>query len=141
MCESAVEDFFEELPSAEDVSDLAGDVSEAGLNLSTLGMLGYKGGKFRPGVTGRAGIDVLKDVTGASALEEANIDARQRFQEEKEKALAERKERKAKSAQEQLLASRKAGAARGGVKLFGPDKTRVSRYSTLGSDEQDFLGI
>lgn len=81
----------------------------------------------------------IKDLTGATAAEEANEDARKRFEEEKAVAADQKKQNQAQSAANQLAASRSASSARGGVS--NPSSSGQSRFSNLGSDESDFLGL
>lgn len=106
---------------------------------STGGLAGFKSdeGGLAKGVTGSPLVDVVKEVTGAAAAEQANVDARKRFEEEKARSKKSRQEAKQQSAREQVTASRLAGAARTG----GRGTDRGSRFSSLGSDERDFLGL
>lgn len=107
----------------------------------TGGAVGFKSdeGGIGAGVTGQAGVDVLKEVTGAKAAEEANEESRKRFEEEKANAEQKRKDNQALSARDELQKSRSAGNARGGVKSSASKGN--SRFSDLGTDEQDFLGL
>jgi len=111
--------------------------------VSTGGLAGFEDGDFGKGVQ----LDevpgtlksVVKDITGATAAEEATAQARERFNEEKAAALAQRKEAKALTAKQQLTASRlAAGARRAGATTAAGTKTKSTK---LGSDESDFLGL
>lgn len=119
--------------------DFLEDIVDVVAQVSTGGLVGFEGGGFKGGVTTQAGVSGLKDVTGATAAEEANEQARERFEEEKQKAVSARQEAKAKTARNQLIASRLASGARRGNRISGSGGTNKS--STLGSDESDFLGL
>ena len=114
-------------------------VLDVGLQLGTGGLAGYKSeeGGLGAGITGQPIVDITKEVTGASAAEEANKQARERFEQEKADRLTARGEAKAKTAAEQLTASRQAGGVRAGT----PSRTPTTRTSNLGGDERDFLGL
>ena len=105
----------------------------------TGGVMGFDEDGVKVGITAQPGIDVFKEVTGAKAAEEANEDARKRFEEEKANAEQNRKDNSALSARAELQKSRSAGNARGGVKSSASRGN--SRFSDLGTDEQDFLGL
>lgn len=110
------------------------------LQVGTGGGFGYradKGGITFGEVLGPT-IEGLKEVTGAKAAEEANEDARKRFEEEKVAAEQQRADQIAQSAANELIKSRSAASTRGGVS--GSSRGQ-SRFSSLGSDEQDFLGL
>jgi len=110
----------------------------------TGGNLGYKSdeGGLGLGVVSGEGVDIatpiLKDITGVTAAEEANADARKRFEEEKAAADKQRADNIAQSAANELIKSRSAASTRGGVS--GSSKGQ-SRFSSLGGDESDFLGL
>ena len=124
----------------EGVGDILGDGLKGLVKASSVGLIGIdEDGKFGAGKTGKFLYEGFKDVTGANAAEEANEDARSRFEEEKAKASNDVKEAKARTARDQIQASRSAGSVRGGVR--GRDGTSGSRQSTLGTDEDDFLGL
>lgn len=111
---------------------------DIGSQYFTYGTVGYKSdeGGISPGIVGQAAIDITKDLTGASAAEEANKLATEQFQEEKTAALQQREDAKAQTAAEQLSISRQASASRaGGIRPTG------SRSSGLGGEERDFLGL
>jgi len=120
----------------------AGDFLEKGLDivtqLGTFGTVGFEDGAFGKGVTTKQVKSTLKDVTGATAAEEATEQARERFEEEKKAAGKQREEIKAQTARDQLVASRLAGGARrAGATTAGKGKKSTS----LGSDTSDFLGL
>ena len=121
---------------------MSGDFVDDTLNvvtqLGTWGSVGFEDGGFKKGVITDATIDVTKELTGAAAAEDANAVAREQFEQQKAAAAKERKEAKAQSAQEQITASRLAGGARAGKST---SKSSASRFSSLGGDEQDFLGL
>lgn len=111
---------------------------DVGLNYFSLGTAGFKsdeGGLGAHGITSQG----LKEVTGAKQAEEANDDARNRFAAEKAAADKQRKDNIADSAANELKKSRSAASARGGVS--NPSSSGQSRFSNLGSDESDFLGL
>lgn len=120
------------------------DIVNVVTQVSTGGLVGFESDKggLTGGVTTRGVVNVvepvIKDITGATALEEANRQARSRFEEEKAAALKQRKEVKSDTARQQLIASRlAAGVRRGGGAAGG----KGSRATKLGSDESDFLGL
>ena len=111
---------------------------DVGLNYFSAGTAGFKsdeGGIGANGITTQG----LKDITGATAAEEANKAASDRFAAEKVAAEEQRKQNQAQSAANELQKSRSASSARGGVS--SPSSTGQSRFSSLGSDEADFLGL
>ena len=112
---------------------------DVGLQVGTSGIVGYKSddGGLGAGIIGQPIVDVTKEVTGASAAEEANKQARERFEQEKADTLTARAEVKAQTAADQLAASRGAAGARAGRTSTGT----TSRASNLGGDERDFLGL
>lgn len=107
------------------------------LQNATFGAAGFKSdeGGVGAGITGKPAINLVKEVTGANAAEEANEDARARFESEKDQALQDRSNAQAQNAANQLQASRSAGAVRSG------SVPKTNRSSNLGSDERDFLGL
>ncbi|MCK5139784.1 MAG: hypothetical protein KAQ85_08085 [Thermodesulfovibrionia bacterium] len=117
------------------------DIINAVTNVATGGLVGFKAddGGLGAGVVGKVGVGAIKDVTGATAAEDANADARARFEQEKASAEADRAAGQKKNAQEQLQASRSAEGARGGGK--GGATAGGSQFSSLGGDERDFLGL
>lgn len=80
-----------------------------------------------------------KELTGANAAEEANDLARLRIDEENRRALEERQRAQDQTAQDRLAASR--AASRGRSSSSRSSRTGGSNYSSLGSDEVDFLGL
>jgi len=108
--------------------------------IATGGLAGFDDSNFGRGVTGDVIKEGVKEITGATAAEDANRQARERFDEEKARALAQRKESQAQTARQQLIASRLAAGVRRGSKEAGTGTTK-SKSSTLGSDESDFLGL
>jgi len=139
---NVVENLYED---AEDVvKDVIDNPLEQLINIPTQvgtgGLIGFEDGKFEKGTT----LDILgqgfKDISGISAAEEATEESRRQFEETKNRELEGRKERQAQSAREQLRLSRQAGSvSRGGIKTGRTGGG--SRFSSLGSDEQDFLGL
>lgn len=49
-------------------SDPVGTITNASLNYMSGGLVGYKDGKLAPGITARAGIQGLGDISGTNAL-------------------------------------------------------------------------
>ena len=80
----------------------------------------------------------LKDLTGATAAEEANRQKQARFEEEKAARAQQRVEDIATHERNQVTASRLAGANR---KTTNRSSRGTSRASSLGTDESDFLGL
>lgn len=123
------------------VEEFIDNTINAATQVSTAGTVGYKGGSFgtNKGVVTSGVKDVVKDITGATAAEEANKLARQQFEQAKADAEKARKDAEIQSARDQVTASRLAGGVRGGISTVAPKG--ASRFSTLGSDEKDFLGL
>jgi len=119
------------------------DIVNVTTQVATGGLVGYgdnQGGfSVGEGVTGRVVKSALKDITGATAAEEANADARSRFEEQKAQALKAQQDAKRQNARDALVAARSAQAARGNTK--GQTSTTGSQVSNLGSEERDFLGL
>lgn len=84
-------------------------------------------------------LDVVKDITGANAAEDANKLARDQFEQGKADILSEKELAREKNAAAQLKASNLAGGLRRGRKSSSPTKTASA--PALGSDERDFLGL
>lgn len=113
------------------------DIANAGLQTFTGGLVGIKDGKIGAGVTTKG----LKDVTGATAAEQANAQAQAQFEQARKDAEAARIEQQNKIAQDQVTQSKLAGSARTN------QQTRTNRGSgatgsfSVGQDERDFLGL
>lgn len=121
------------------------DIVSGASQITTGGLVDVNAdGSVKGGVTTNLVEDVVKDVTGASAAEEANELAREQFEEGKQKAIDQRAEARSKNARDQLAASRGAASNRRSGKS-GDNKGRKgagdSSVSSLGSDTQDFLGL
>ena len=86
-------------------------------------------------------VDPIKDITGATAAEEANVQAQTRFDQEKAEAARQREEAKGRQTREQIGKSRLAGVARGQATTSKATGGQTNKQSSLGSDEQDFLGL
>lgn len=125
-----------------------------GVQMATYGTVGYKDdrGGFGTGVTQQIldgkkqgtelniealpGMGIIKDLTGASAAEDANTLARDQFEKKQAEALQNREDAKAQTAAEQLSISRQASSLRS-----GRGTPTGSRFSNVGADERDFLGL
>ena len=124
MCGGSAENFFE---STADVL----------LEGTTGGLLGMENGRVGEGEVTKIGVDILKEVTGVKAAEEANKMAREQFEEEKARLAKERKDAKAASAAEQLRQSRQAGSMRGTTSSGRPTGLKYGMMD----EERDFLGL
>lgn len=102
------------------------------------GLVGYGQDGVKTGVTGTAGVNGLKEITGAKAAEDANKMAREQFEQARDDAQAERAEAIRQTGREELQKSRIAGAARNARTSSG--KGSYGSFS-LGEDERDFLGL
>lgn len=127
---------------------LLDQVINAGTQVVSGGLVGYQGGQVTSGVTTNVVKDTLKEVTGAKAAEEANALAREQFETQRNAALNAREEARARTARDQLAASRLAASnrRRGSVNnankgQAGDNQFQSQSVSLLGSDEQDFLGL
>lgn len=122
--------------------DLLNNVANIGLQAGTGGLVGFKNGGFQSGATtkvvGGATVDGLKEVTGANAAEAANEQARAQFEQTKADADAARVAAQNQTANDQLLQSQTAGAARNATSRRSSNKSSVT--SALGN-QQDFLGL
>lgn len=99
------------LPSLNEVADVAA-------NVSTAGVVGVnKDGQVDAGLTSRGVYQGLKDVTGATAAEEANNIAKQQIDEQKA-ALEEQKKQRIRSQQDRerqlSMAAKGTGGSTGG---------------------------
>ena len=105
---------------------------DVGLQVGTAGLVGVKSeeGGLSAGVTGKPVVKGVKDVTGATAAEEANKLARDRFEQERADIVTARGEAKSQTAADQLAASRQAGGARAG--RAGTSKTPPPYGTTPG---------
>lgn len=116
-------------------------------NFFTLGTVGYQSGKglsTDEGMwkkAGEAGLKGLKDVTGATAMEQANKDAQAQIANAKAEAEAQRKQALDDTARDSMAKSRLAGSARATNVNTNANSSTMKASSKLGSDERDFLGI
>ena len=119
------------------------DIVNVVTQVSTAGLVGYEGGKIGAGVTTKESFNVVKELTGASAAEDANKAAEKNLREQKALAEQDRKEQTAQHAKEQLIASKQAGGARRSTSKKASAKGSIApkAQTNLGSDEQDFLGL
>lgn len=117
--------------------DSTRDVLNTGLNIvtnvGTGGLVGYdeNGFSMSSGVLGAPVEKGLKDVTGATAAEEANKIAREQVEAEREQVMNDRKMQQQTNYRNQLAASRSASAAR---------RRQAQASGGLGN-EVDFLGL
>lgn len=126
--------------------NLFSDVANYTVNTATAGLLGYENGRIGNGVTtntlreaGRATRDGIKEITGASAAEEANAQARAQYEQARADAEAARVEQQNRIAQSEITKSRSAQRSRS-----TQSRTRTSGgYGSfsISQDEQDFLGL
>lgn len=126
--------------------NLFSDVANWGVNTMTVGLLGYEDGKIGNGVAtnalregGRAAVSGLKEVTGATAAEEANAQARAQYEQARADAEAARVEQQNRIAQSEIAKSRSAQRSRS-----TQSRSRTSGgYGSfsISQDEQDFLGL
>ena len=114
----------------------------AATQVSTGGMVGYGKDGLKTGIQGeqfiKAGntaVKGLKDVTGATAAEEANAQARSQFEDQAAQARQQRADAQILNQRNQVAASNNAGAARA-----NRGTNRSTRSSSVG-DVSDFLGI
>lgn len=103
-------------------------------NISTGGLAGFGEGGFKAGVTGKPLVEGTKDVTGASAAEEANEQARDQFEQSKVQAEEDRLKSQQQDTQTQIAASRGAGRVRSSV------SDSASTGPAVGGGK-DFLGL
>jgi hypothetical protein len=127
--------------------NLGNDVMNYGVQALTLGTLGYQDGKVSNGVTtnywrevGRASRKGIKDVTGATAAEEANRLAREQFEQQRADAEAARLESIRQTGRDQMRQSNLAGAVRNTARSTANRGQAVGSYS-LGDEEKDVLGV
>lgn len=124
------------------------DIVSGATQIATGGLVDYNPGenKIKGGVVTDTVVKGLKDISGASAAEEANKQARKQFEAEKQARLNQEKEAQARTARDQMAASRRAAS----VRKSGKGKSSASKgaglgnsqaVSNLGSDEKDFLGL
>ena len=110
----------------------------------TKGLGDIAGGLFQAtglAAVGETVITGLKDITGASAAEEANKEAKKQFESERKAAEQERENVQTASARDQLKASKLAASVRTGGRAR-TSSVGASKTSSLGgSDVQDFLGL
>jgi hypothetical protein len=92
--------------------NLFSDVVNYGAQAGTFGMVGFKDGQVRTGVTSTALIQGTKEITGAKAAEDANKLAKEQFEKQKADAEQARAEAINQNARDQVQQSRMAGAAR-----------------------------
>ena len=130
--------------------NLFSDVVNHTVQSATMGVYGYENGKIGNGVTtnalreaGRATRDGLKDITGATAAEEANAQARAQYEQARKDAEAARIEQQNRIAQDQMTKSQLAQSSRS---VNARNRNSAGSSSGYGSfsisqDEQDFLGL
>lgn len=113
------------------------DAISLGTNIATGGLVGYGDGGFKAGVTGQIGVNVAKDLTGATAAEEANEMAKQQFKEEKENRLKDRNDSILAEQNAQIQASNAGPSA---SKKSNKNTTNKVSTTPIG-DNKDFLGL
>jgi len=122
-----------------DVEKVAETTLDVGLQTSTGGLVGYEDGGLKAGIVGEKVVGGLKEITGAAAAEEANVLARQRFEEERQRELDIRQQQQEQTAAEQMTKSLAAGGRTGTTDRTG--RSSLFRYSSIGRGERDFLGL
>lgn len=108
-------------------------------NLSTGGLAGYGENGFSTdkGYSQKFGaLKVYKDISGATAAEEANNLARQQYEDSVTAAREQRENAITQNARNQMTASQNAGAARS----FSNNNTTTNTSRVTG-DVSDFLGL
>lgn len=110
-------------------------------NVSTGGLVGFDGDTNGLSMKKGAITETAKEITGANAAEEANQIAREQIEIEEQRREQQRTESIASNAIEQTALSRKAGVARSAGQTTTGNSRSVSRFSNLGGDERDFLGL
>jgi len=123
----AIEEFAE---------DPIGSTVNVVTNVATAGLVGYENGGLKAGVTGQVALDTTKDLTGATAAEEANDMARQQFEQQTADALKVRQDNILANQRNQTALSNAAGSSRNS-NIGTPQKTT----KTITGDVSDFLGV
>ena len=123
---SAVEDFTD---------DPLGTTLNVATNVVSAGLIGYENGGLKAGVTGQVAVDTTKDITGATAAEEANDMARQQFEQQTADALKVRQDNILANQRNQTALSNAAGSRNSNIGT--PQKTT----KTITGDVSDFLGV
>lgn len=147
------QDVQEEFDRFED--DPLGTLADYTVNIGTGGFVGFDAerGALRPGIVPssqinllEAGEDRLKDITGATALEEQVRRGEARFQEEARRREMQLRQEQQEAFQRDLAASRTAAAARGGSRVGGDRggrrRGRAAQFNgTVLGEEREFLGL
>lgn len=115
-------------------SSFLDDIIDVGANIASVGLVGFNDKGFRAGVTGRAGLDAAKEITGAAAAEQANELARQQFENDKARLEQQRVDSIKENERRQVTASRSAGRARGNTSAAAANLSGAS-------NQTDILGL
>jgi len=114
--------------------DVLDDFINVNTQLATAGLVGYGKDGAKAGVTGKPVVKGVKEVTGATAAEEANALARDQFEKSTEDALKNRQNAQLQNQQNQIKASQEAGSST--VRRATTNKTATPLGGTT-----DFLGL
>ncbi len=116
------------------------DIINIGANAFTGGAVGFEAdnGGFGKGVVLDATVDAIKEITGATAQEEATQQQRDQFDTEQANIKRDREDALAQKSANQLAKSNRAGGARRGR---SKSSSNTSANTTVGAGGKDFLGL
>lgn len=114
-----------------------GVLTNSATQVVSAGTLGYEDGKFGKGAAARAADETIGEVTGRNAMRDADARAQSAVEAEALQRQNDLNNQRQQTYVSDLQASRTAGAGRNPL-----DRSRAAlRWSTLGQDEKDFLGL
>mgnify|MGYP000651599469 CR=1 FL=1 len=123
-------------------SSLLDGFLDIGTQIISAGTAGFGEKGFDDGVSTKLVKDTrdgVKDLIGVTAAEEHNELLRKQIEDEKAAALKDRQDARSANDRDAIQASRTSGGSRSaGIKT---SQRRSSRFSSLGSDDRDFLGL
>lgn len=120
-------------------SGILDDVVNGATQLTTFGLAGYGSGGLKTGVTGTPAVAGLKDITGATAAEEANAQARDQFNQNTAAAATDRSNAQLQDQRNQIASSQSAAAAVATSSANPNNNTSGGKRIT--GDVSDFLGL
>lgn len=121
------------------------NVLNSALQMYTGGMVQYdpERGGIRGDIKNDVGLDIYKEISGAKAAEQVNVQAREQYEQTKADAAAARVEAQNQTAKDQMQQSRMASGARASSSATTRSTNKGTAISSvsLGADEKDFLGL
>lgn len=117
--------------------NLASTIVNAASNYLTWGLVGFEDGKFGAGLTTRAVDEGIGEVTGRNVARKQMMETQDQIRAERQLREGELRDQQAAAERDDVAASNRARASRGGRGGAGGD----SDGAGIGATTQDFLGL